>query len=594
MASKQEFLTLFKENLEKNIASNKDNILEIIDSGLKENFQDGILIVNNDEGTTTPGFLNYSISNYKINYLNDNSALLTGQVELYYVDDLEMINKHSITQTIITYKLNDNWDTIFTQIMPLSFGSLSKIDYQSVDEGLDRIRYKMFSDGLTEVLNREGFEARATKLLQNYNPENVTALFMIDLDDFKQINDNLGHPIGDLVLRQVANTLKKIFRNSDAVGRMGGDEFMVMLNGNFSQRLLQRKAEELLSSIAIEVDKEIIPVSVSIGLAYGKSHVTFEKLYHMADTALYRSKKSGKCCYHAINVDTNFEQISFDSSNDIISLQTLIDNNGKINKVEGKTPYDVLVENIPGSVLIFSFTDRVRIMHVNKWTSRFTGYSIEELNDLQKDDIMSITHPDDQPMLKEIISKIYGGLDEVHSIFRLKRKDSSYVHVAIDASMTERTKNEIIFHGIETDVEELFKLKQEIEIAHKRLSNLLDTIPTGVLEIIITDNNLSLVHCNNWVARFLGYTQLELNNMEENNPYAIVFEDDLRDVIEGIKRMKIAEDRVEIFYRLIANDGSLHPVFIVATLTEKTDDKIIYHGVVASVHREFKSKDILI
>ena len=125
----------------------------------------------------------------------------------------------------------------------------------------------------------------------------VNAVFMLDLDNFKAINDNLGHAMGDSVLVEAAEQLKNNFKGKDIIGRMGGDEFIIFMGdvvdpknaqlfGCRLNRLLTRKYPCKNGSIQ---------VTASIGIAFaGTDGTSFQELYEKADKALYVTKKNGK------------------------------------------------------------------------------------------------------------------------------------------------------------------------------------------------------------------------------------------------------------------------------------------------------------
>lgn len=323
-------------------------------------------------------------------------------------------------------------------------------------------------DPLTGIFNREGFELRSAELMKEYNPKHNTALLLVDLDDFKQINDRLGHQTGDDVLKQVAGALSRTFRAGDAVGRIGGDEFMVLLSGDFSVKFLEQKAEELLDSIYLHTeDNKTIKISVSIGVAYGRSRITFEKLYHNADIAMYTAKKAGKCRYSIINYDTN-SQHGCGAGANLISLQTLL-NHEKVETISpSKTPYEALVENIPGGVVMFEFVgDDVKITHCNEWFSRLLGYTEQETFELQNGNPLIFVHPDDIPLVLAAVQAIKDGADTSNIIYRARHKSGQYLHINQITTVTERSNDSIIMYGIESDVEEVISLKHDVEYAHK-------------------------------------------------------------------------------------------------------------------------------
>ena len=121
-------------------------------------------------------------------------------------------------------------------------------------------------------------------------------LFILDIDYFKAINDTFGHPKGDWVLKQVAQTLEENFGPTDILGRLGGDEFAVYAQAikepadalEKGQRLLER-----LHQIAITADQ---PITVSIGAAISRPGQSYDELYQQADQALYQAKRKGRNC----------------------------------------------------------------------------------------------------------------------------------------------------------------------------------------------------------------------------------------------------------------------------------------------------------
>lgn len=152
---------------------------------------------------------------------------------------------------------------------------------------------------LTGLLNREGFEKHMEEFLQS--PHSLGVLILLDLDNFKKINDSLGHPQGDKVLKIFAGALKGVFRQHDYVGRIGGDEFTVFIPNALPQGVLERKLEEIR-----DIPKKVLPdyqeqygLSVSIGAALvQEDQSNYRELYEQADTALYIAKKLGKNRYY--------------------------------------------------------------------------------------------------------------------------------------------------------------------------------------------------------------------------------------------------------------------------------------------------------
>jgi len=155
-------------------------------------------------------------------------------------------------------------------------------------------------DVLTGVLNRETFVAKAKSALAKNGKKKFSALFLIDVDHFKQVNDTHGHPAGDKVLVFVADHLRLHFPDA-SIGRLGGDEFAVLIEhsdpitGKWAQDLCAEFASGLASKVNLGTQR--MAVSASIGIALAPYHGrTWSSLFTNADMALYASKKGGRAC----------------------------------------------------------------------------------------------------------------------------------------------------------------------------------------------------------------------------------------------------------------------------------------------------------
>jgi len=153
-------------------------------------------------------------------------------------------------------------------------------------------------DGLTKLYNKTMTETEIKKYLEyNINLKEVDALIVIDIDSFKSINDNYGHLLGDAVLVDVACAIKKVFRETDIIGRIGGDEFVVFMKSVPSEELVCRKVTMLCAKIADiyteEFSQQTVTISAGIALT-SNERISYKKLFKNADIALYNAKKSGK------------------------------------------------------------------------------------------------------------------------------------------------------------------------------------------------------------------------------------------------------------------------------------------------------------
>lgn len=151
-------------------------------------------------------------------------------------------------------------------------------------------------DALTGCYRKGIFERLAEQHLQQYRDIEHT-LIIVDLDNFKAINDNLGHQFGDVVLREVGDTLKSIFRSSDLVGRIGGDEFMIFMKNTCDAKTIVTKVSQILEQLdkTYQGAHHSYHISASIGVAaYPLNGDNFQELYDNADIAMFDAKNRGK------------------------------------------------------------------------------------------------------------------------------------------------------------------------------------------------------------------------------------------------------------------------------------------------------------
>lgn len=159
-----------------------------------------------------------------------------------------------------------------------------------------RIIEQAYIDPLTKIFNRNGLEEKMQPFLESCSSKNKIAFLIIDLDNFKQINDNLGHLLGDALLNEAAIILKENFPTNSIVSRIGGDEFVVFLHHINGEHEIEKLAKMLCKKIEQRYlkEEENFGLSVSVGIAFAKKKIRYEKLYVQADTALYQAKYNGK------------------------------------------------------------------------------------------------------------------------------------------------------------------------------------------------------------------------------------------------------------------------------------------------------------
>lgn len=292
-------------------ASNKDNkyLMDSLnnwkDSYKNKNFRMNKIIngINNNSAIFE---CLYSVNK---NFFSENLKTLLNIDDTTW--DIIQLNPYKLEEYIDTLKkeedsegvifINNKYIIINSYTMENSFFGtiLDKTDEITNNKNLlnklEEAKINADKDSLTGLLNRNAFEREVKLFLEKDANSGIMILF--DLDNFKQVNDNLGHPEGDFVLKVVAKTIQSCFRKDDTIARLGGDEFTVFINQNIPLYMLESKLDNLLFNIRKNLYDyyKKYNVSLSIGASYvDNTIVDYEDLYKCTDTALYIAKNLGK------------------------------------------------------------------------------------------------------------------------------------------------------------------------------------------------------------------------------------------------------------------------------------------------------------
>lgn len=155
-------------------------------------------------------------------------------------------------------------------------------------------------DALTKLLNKSAARKQTEDYLAGFSQNTRCALFIIDMDNFKQINDRFGHLFGDAVLTQIAREIRRLFRAQDIVARIGGDEFLVVMRGIADRKIAEDRCRQLVEAFGNVFRGHLRGnrLSCSVGVALFPDHGTsYSELFQRADQALYMAKDKGKNGY---------------------------------------------------------------------------------------------------------------------------------------------------------------------------------------------------------------------------------------------------------------------------------------------------------
>ncbi|MGX8705393.1 MAG: GGDEF domain-containing protein, partial [bacterium] len=165
--------------------------------------------------------------------------------------------------------------------------------YMVYKTSIDRLNFKASHDELTGVYNRAGYD-----LLLSSIDMDTTYMLLIDVDNFKAINDNYGHEVGDRALIRLAGVLRSSFRADDHICRIGGDEFVVFMvhSTEMQHKLIESKIERINSELEKSEDG-LPPISISVGIVHGSQAADATALFEESDEAMYEAKRHGKHGY---------------------------------------------------------------------------------------------------------------------------------------------------------------------------------------------------------------------------------------------------------------------------------------------------------
>ncbi|MDD2971639.1 MAG: response regulator, partial [Lachnospiraceae bacterium] len=174
----------------------------------------------------------------------------------------------------------------------------------SIEMEAQKLKIKSEVDEMTGLYNKTTTELMSNEVLKKGNSI-LDALLIIDIDNFKTVNDTMGHQEGDYVIKQVSDILLSSFRKSDIVGRIGGDEFCVVMVDVPDKSVIYHKINELIQIMRFKPNINIPEyVTLSIGVATNeKKRINYADLFKKADSALYLAKKGGKGQYREYGVE---------------------------------------------------------------------------------------------------------------------------------------------------------------------------------------------------------------------------------------------------------------------------------------------------
>lgn len=329
-------------------------------------------------------------------------------------------------------------------IDPVS-GNLSVLvilfDIDEAKRSRDAIRRAAENDGLTGLLNREATMKYIDTFLSADGSNGMHALFLIDIDNFKTVNDTFGHQVGDRVISEIATLIKSVFRETDIVGRIGGDEFFVLMK-NTDKNSTRSKAHNLIFVLQhiCATPSTKLELSASVGISiFDNGDKNLERLYKEADLALYHSKECGK------------NQFSFyNSSSDVKSLITKSD--GYISTVN---LYELLNKIDAGIIICHTnpeLNDAKPVFISDTFFAMMGGLDREN-GFMLYSNFMKAVHPNDKKRVWQEYDNARYAERVLRSSYRVIGKDARYYNLAVTSNIIVNDDGSVDTYSVYTKLD---------------------------------------------------------------------------------------------------------------------------------------------
>lgn len=305
----------------------------------------------------------------------------------------------------------------------------------SINENRKNFKRLAVTDALTGIYNRHGFDEQVEQYMRQ-NPQKHCVVAMLDIDDFKLVNDVYGHAAGDGALKKLAESMKQYFSKDVILGRNGGDEFSI-----FMPDCTVVEVKPFLKKFTEETRKfyckgEEHTFTISLGFAeYPVLADDRSQLMRCADTALYEVKMRGK--------------------NGCMAYRE-----GERIKSRAKLGFAVkdIIDNLPGAFIVYrADKENDEILLANSELLRLTGCkNMDELLAYTDKSFRNLIHPDEQePCQKSIWSQIDGGHSNDYIFFHMKKSDGTYISVLDHGRIVDSVHNGRVFYVMIMDLKSL-------------------------------------------------------------------------------------------------------------------------------------------
>lgn len=440
----------------------------------------------------------------------------------------------------------------------LAEGRLEKMEEETLlVQKMREMEHKATLDGLTRLYNRTEFEARISDFFQNA-PSLESTFIILDIDNFKLVNDQLGHAKGDEALKKVARLLKRCFREDDLICRLGGDEFAIFMPAHFTEEDLNHRLDTLCARLKFNIDK--MEVTCSIGActspSYGKEYQT---LYQNADMALLTAKRLGKNQYQIFGAGVE------------LPSYVLFRN------------MDWLMDEASDAVLVCD-AQSYDLLYLNDVACQIAGRSKKEC------------------MGKKCYEVLFHESAPCSHCVHIDELSRDYCEHEISPVGTDKyyiVKGKLVDWGgkqariqyIQDNTYKAILNKQMLAVSQDR-KRLLDLMPGGIFRYHTGTDAFDFVSEN--MLKLLGYTRDQFDAKFKNQFSNLVWHEDRARVLHEIETQIASSDVDECDYRIEKSDGSLCWVHDIGHLVHDDDGTDYFYVTIIDITESHEMQEELI
>lgn len=356
------------------------------------------------------------------------------------------------------------------------------------------------TDSLTGLLNHRSMRSKINEILKRDGEDKLHALLVIDIDDFKVVNDTLGHIEGDAVLVHIAHSIQEIFRTTDVIARLGGDEFAVFVRNAPSKDVVVQKAATLVNALQFihSRDGRSVNVTASIGVAVSNSDANvFEVLYERADTALYQAKSSGKNRYVYFNEGSTMADVHY------VSTRHDQDMDGLVPSGNASIQLRALLTHMLGGVLLLEMGPEITPLYISPSYLKIMECEEDALRVMNP---MDAVQKDEMPALLELMHTAAATGESIERTYRAIVKGRTVWHNSRAVRIPYEESTHPVLLALVTDVTEPHNNAV-------RLESIVKTAPLGIALVEIGPEKNPIRFANQQLRSFLDYSDEEFDQI---------------------------------------------------------------------------------